>query len=259
MRVALFLVFLGLADAARSGPQMSGAKLKPEPPKESDEDEEKWSKKWSDALEPEDEPEEESDSDEPGPPLQRQNAFYNKEGLEASGDESEKESERPGLQRQNGFYNKDAQAIAGARAVSTIPEDEKTEDLVNDFMHQPCCSCGLNWGSVAPKMTKFFFKYHKTCDRVGGDPTWAEYHDMTFCGANCDANWKGKVCWQREFVKRGTRKLHKKTQDCSQVLESCQLFVVERLLSLSFEIFESTCPFRSCEDNCGKFDPDDVA
>ena len=120
----------------------------------------------------------------------------------------------PPLQRQDAFNSLPEMEYDAA---ATIPEDVKLADpaLVQHFEYQPCCSCGLNWGSVAPKMTKFFFKLHKTCDRIGGSPTWTVSKDLTFCGLNCEANRKGKVCWKREYVKGGTRKLRPETQDRS--------------------------------------------
>jgi hypothetical protein len=95
----------------------------------------------------------------------------------------------------------------------TDEKDEIPAKFLEDLKHRPCCTCSLNWGSVVPKTVKFFFKFHKTCDRVGGSPTWSDRDGLTFCGPNCVADRDGKVCWKREYVKGGTRKLHKDTQD----------------------------------------------
>eukprot|EP00438_Fugacium_kawagutii_P023933 Skav221186 [mRNA] locus=scaffold1504:269417:270010:- [translate_table: standard] len=106
-------------------------------------------------------------------------------------------------------------------AAATIPEEYRTEALVAEFKGHPCCSCSLSWGSVFKKLSKFFFKAHKTCDIIGGKETWSvSQSGLTFCGHNCDAERKGnKVCWKREVVSGGTRKLYPDTQDtgCTRV------------------------------------------
>ena len=126
-------------------------------------------------------------------------------------------------------------------------KDEETDEIPADFLadlkRKPCCSCSLGWGSVAPKTAKFFFKFHKTCDRVGGSPTWSELGDLTFCGPNCDADRKGKVCWKREYVKGGTRKLHKDTQDG----RARSGFVVSVWFSMSLYVIVCPCVVGSAD------------
>ena len=163
MRAVLFLLFLSLADAARTGPQME-AKLKPDPSDPS----------MSDEV------------------IQRTDAF------EPIGESDETEKD---------------ETDETDKTDETDEKDEIPADFLVDLKHKPCCTCSLSWGSVAPKTVKFFFKFHKTCDRIGGMPTWSESNGLTFCGPNCDADRKGSVCWKREYVKGGTRKLRKHTQD----------------------------------------------
>ena len=168
--------------------------------------------------------------DKPDPSSPTDEVIQKTDEFEAIGESDEKETEKDVTDETE-------------KETDEMETDEVPADFLADLKRKPCCTCSLGWGSVAPKTAKFFFKFHKTCDRVGGFPTWSESNGLTFCGPNCDADRRGSVCWKREYVKGGTRKLHKNTQDG----RARSGFVVSVWFSMSLYVIVCPCVVDSAD------------